>query len=139
MKEKNVPEDKKGQIGYGDVYTWTAICATSKLVPSWYVGKRDYASGKLFIQDLADRLAHRVQLTSDGHKVYLQSVEDAFGKDIDYAQLIKVYGNTGEEGTKGKYSPAECSGAIKERIQGNPDMRSMSQPVMLKNRTLQCV
>jgi hypothetical protein len=65
MKEKNVPEDKKGQLGYGDVYTWTAIDADTKLVPSWYVGKRDYPSGKLFIQDLADRLAHRVQLTTD--------------------------------------------------------------------------
>jgi len=126
MKEKNVPEEKKDQLGYGDVYTWTAICADSKLVPSWYVGKRDYHSGKLFIQDLADRLAHRVQLTSDGLKVYLQAVEDAFGKNIDFAQLIKLYGNEGEEGTKGKYSPAECTGAKKGRIQGKPDMQYVS-------------
>ncbi len=125
-KEKNVPEEKKDQFGYGDVYTWTAICADSKLVMSWLAGKRDYASGKLFIQDLADRLAHRVQLTSDGLKAYLQAVEDAFGKDIDFAQLIKLYGNEGEEGTKGKYSPAECTGAKKERIQGKPDMQHVS-------------
>lgn len=125
-KEKNIPENKKGQFGYGDVYTWTAICDESKLVPSWYAGRRDYASAKLFIEDLAGRLAHRVQLTTDGLKAYLWAVEDAFGKDIDYAQLIKLYGNAGEEGTKGKYSPAECTGAIKERIQGNPDMKHVS-------------
>ncbi len=123
-KEKNVPEDKKGQFGYGDVYTWTAIDAETKLCPSWYVGKRDYQSGKIFIQDLADRLAHRVQLTTDGHKAYLWAVEDAFGKDIDYAQLIKLYGSDRE--AEVKYSPATCTGAIKERIQGNPDMKHVS-------------
>ena len=95
-KEKNVPEDKKGHFGYGDVYTWTAIDAETKLCPSWYVGKRDYQSGKIFIQDLADRLAHRVQLTTDGHRTYLWAVEDAFGKDIDYAQLVKLYGSDRE-------------------------------------------
>ncbi len=125
-KEKNTPEEFKGQFGYGDVYTWTAICADSKLVPSWFVGRRDYLSAKCFVEDLAGRLARRVQLTTDGHKAYLQAVEDAFGKDIDYAQLIKLYGNESEEGTKGKYSPAECTGAIKERIQGNPDMEHVS-------------
>jgi len=126
MKEKNVPEDKKGQLGYGDVYTWTAIDADTKLVPSWYVGKRDYASGKLFIQDLADRLAHRVQLTTDGHKAYLWAVEDAFGKDIDYAMLIKLYGSSGDREASAKYSPAQCTGEIKEPIQGNPDMKHVS-------------
>jgi hypothetical protein len=115
-KQKNVPEDKQGEFGYGDVYTWTAICADSKLVPSWHVGRRDYASAKLFIDDLAGRLAHRVQLTTDGHKAYLQAVEDAFGQDIDYAQLIKIYGNEVEP--EKRYSPAQCTGSIKERIQG---------------------
>jgi IS1 family transposase len=123
-KQKNVPEDKQGEFGYGDVYTWTAICADSKLVPSWYVGKRDYVSAKLFIDDLAGRLAHRVQLTTDGHKAYLQAVEDAFGKDIDYAMLIKLYGND-FEGEK-RYSPAQCTGSVKERIQGKPDMKHVS-------------
>lgn len=126
MKEKNVPEEKKGQLGYGDVYTWTAIDADTKLVPSWYVGKRNYESGKIFIQDLADRLTNRVQLTTDGHKPYLQAVEDAFGSEIDYAQLIKLYGNEGERGNDAKYSPAQCTGEIKERVQGNPDMKHVS-------------
>ncbi len=123
-KEKNVPEDKKGHFGYGDVYTWTAIDAETKLCPSWYVGKRDYQSGKIFIQDLADRLAHRVQLTTDGHRAYLWAVEDAFGKDIDYAQLVKLYGSDRE--AEVKYSPATCTGAVKVPIQGNPDMKHVS-------------
>jgi len=123
-KEKNVPEDKQGQFGYGDIYTWIAICADTKLVPSWYVGRRDYESAKYFIKDLASRLNHRVQLTTDGHKSYLQAVEDAFGQEIDYAQLIKLYGS--DRDSEVKYSPAQCTGAIKERIQGNPDMKHVS-------------
>jgi IS1 family transposase len=123
-KQKNVPEDKQGQFGYGDVYTWIAICADSKLVPSWYVGRRDYQSAKYFIEDLAKRLGNRVQLTTDGHKAYLQAVEDAFGQEIDYAQLIKLYGS--DRDSEVKYSPAQCTGAIKERIQGNPDMKHVS-------------
>jgi IS1 family transposase len=123
-KEKNVPEDKKGKFGYGDVYTWTAICADSKLVPSWYVGRRDYQSARYFIDDLADRLAHRIQLTTDGYKAYLQAIEDSFGSEIDYAQLIKLYGNEVE--SEKRYSPAQCTGAIIERIQGNPDPKHIS-------------
>jgi IS1 family transposase len=123
-KEKNVPEDKRGQFGYGDVYTWTSICADSKLVPSWYVGRRDYQSAKLFIDDLAGRLTHRVQLTTDGHKAYLQAIEDSFGSEIDYAQLIKLYGNDVE--SEKRYSPAECTGTIKEIVQGNPDPAHIS-------------
>ncbi len=95
-------------------------------MPSWFVGRRDYLSAKLFIQDLAERLAHRVQLTTDGHKAYLQAIEDAFGYEIDYAQLIKLYGNEGDQDAQRKYSPAECTGAIKERIEGNPDMNHVS-------------
>jgi IS1 family transposase len=123
-KGKNVSEDKKGVFGYGDVYTWTAICADSKLVPSWYVGKRDYESAKYFIDDLAGRLASRVQLTTDGHKSYLQAVEDSFGSEIDYAMLIKLYGNEAE--SEKRYSPAECTGSIKEVIQGKPDIKHVS-------------
>jgi IS1 family transposase len=123
-KEKNTPEDLKRQFGYGDVYTWTAICADSKLIPSWYVGRRDYQSAKYFIGDLAGRLAHRIQLTTDGHKAYLQAVEDSFGSEIDYAQLIKIYGNDRE--SEASYSPAECTGSIKEIVQGNPDMKHVS-------------
>jgi len=121
-----VPEDKKGEFGYGDVYTWTAIDADTKLVPSWYVGRRDYHSARVFIQDLADRLANRVQLTTDGHRPYLQAVEEAFGRDIDYAMLIKLYGNEGDRGATARYSPAQCTGEIKERIQGKPDMEHVS-------------
>jgi IS1 family transposase len=123
-KEKNVPEDKRGRFGYGDVYTWTSICADSKLVPSWYVVRRNYQSASLFIDDLASRLAHRVQLTTDGHKAYLQAIEDSFGSEIDYAQLIKLYGNDVE--SEKRYSPAECTGAIKEIVQGNPDPAHIS-------------
>ncbi len=91
-KEKNIAPENKGILGYGDVYTWTAICADSKLVPSYLVGRRDAAFAKLFIDDLATRLANRVQLTTDGRKAYLQAVEDTFGSNVDYAMLVKLYG-----------------------------------------------
>lgn len=123
-KEKNVPDEKKGKLGFGDVYTWTAICADSKLVLSWYVGKRDLISAHGFIEDLAKRLKHRVQLTTDGHRAYLSAVEAAFGSEIDYSQLIKLYGNEREKEVK--YSPAECTGILKERVQGNPDPNHVS-------------
>lgn len=123
-KEKNVPEDKQDQFGYGDVYTWTSICADTKLVPCWFIGRRDYLSARLFIQNLAKRLVDRVQLTTDGHRTYLQAVEDAFGKDIDYSQLIKLYGS--DRDSEVKYSPAQCNGTIKEKIQGNPDPKYVS-------------
>lgn len=82
-KDKNVPEDKRGIFGYGDVWTWVAIDPDTKLVPSFMVGSRGAHTARLFMDDLASRLANRVQLTTDGHRVYLQAVEDAFGKDID--------------------------------------------------------
>ena len=95
-KDKNVPEEKRGIFGYGDVWTWVAIDADTKLVPSFMVGTRGSQTAKAFMDDLASRLANRVQLTTDGHRVYLQAVEDAFGDDIDYAMLVKLYGNDGE-------------------------------------------
>jgi IS1 family transposase len=119
-KKKNLSEAKKGQFGYGDVWTWTAICADTKLIPTWAIGNRDAETGKLLMQDLASRLKNKVQLTSDGHKIYLEAVEDAFGADIDYAMLIKIYGNNSKEDEK-RYSPAECTGAEKKAITGNPD------------------
>lgn len=125
-KEKNVPEDKKGQTGYGDAYTWTAIDAESKLVPSFYVGDRGLESARIFISDLAGRLANRVQLTTDGHKAYLQAVEEAFGNDIDYSQLIKLYGGDGVKEREVRYSPAVCNGTIKERVNGKPDPKNIS-------------
>src|SRR5580704_15009276 len=94
-KAKNVPAEKIGEFGVGDVWTWTAIDAESKLIPSWLIGTRDGDAAKAFVSDLAGRLAHRVQITSDGHSAYLQAVEDAFGWDVDYAMLVKIYGAGG--------------------------------------------
>jgi len=118
-KEKNIPESHNGEFGYGDVWTFTAIDADTKLIPSWFVGHRDVDCTKDFISDLKARLANRVQLTTDGHKMYLEAVEHAFGSEIDYAMLVKLYGQD-IEGEK-RYSPAKCIGADKHVIQGNPD------------------
>ncbi|MCH7535666.1 MAG: IS1 family transposase, partial [Bacteroidetes bacterium] len=107
-KAKNVPEDKKDKFGYGDVWTFTALCADTKLVPTWYIGNRDLESATTFMKDLAGRLANRVQLTTDGHSMYLDAVPRAFGRDIDYSQLIKIYGKNPE--TEVRYSPAQCTG-----------------------------
>jgi len=130
-KEKNVPDEFKGQFGYGDIWTWTAICADSKLVPSWLVGKRDLEYAQAFIADLATRLSHRVQLTTDGHKVYLEAVENGFGADIDYAMLIKLYGAEPEGGKR--YSPARCIGTESRVIQGNPDTKHISTSYVERN------
>jgi len=117
-KARNVPDEKRGTFGYGDVWTWTAICADTKLVPSWLVGTRDADSAYVFMQDLAERLRYRVQLTTDGHNSYLSAVEGAFGTDVDYAQLVKLYGASPEGETR--YSPAECCGARKNVVCGVP-------------------
>ena len=123
-KQKNVPEDKQGTFGYGDVWTWVAMDADTKLITSWLVGLRDAAYAWRFIQDLKARLANRIQLTTDGHKVYLEAVEDAFGADIDYAMLVKLYGQEPE--AEKRYSPAQCIGADPHIIQGNPDPKLIS-------------
>jgi IS1 family transposase len=122
-KAKNVPTDKKGKFGYGDVWTWTAVDADTKLVPCFLVGNRDAMSAHMFIDDLAGRLKNRIQLTSDGLKVYVNAVEDAFGANIDYAQLQKIYASSQEET---RYSPAECIGCERKRIMGNPDPMHIS-------------
>ncbi len=124
-KQKNVPTAKAAPEGAGDVWTWTAIDAETKLMPSWFVGGRDSDSAIIFMDDLASRLSNRVQLTSDGHKAYLEAVEGAFGADIDYAQLVKLYGPTSES-AKGRYSPAECTGARKFPVEGSPDPKYIS-------------
>jgi IS1 family transposase len=118
-KEKNVPADKRGKFGYGDVWTWVAIDVDTKLVPTFTVGTRGAQTAKHFMDDLASRLANRVQLTTDGHRVYLQAVEDAFGGEIDYAMLVKIYGNDSANDTK--YSPAERIGCQTLGITGRPD------------------
>ncbi|MEK7544138.1 MAG: IS1 family transposase [Patescibacteria group bacterium] len=119
-KDKNVPEEHKGQFGYGDVWTWTAIDADTKLVPSWYIGRRDAACAHEFMQDFKKRLANRVQLTTDGHRAYVWAIEDAFGSEVDYGILIKLYGPQ-QEGEK-RYSPSECIASEKHVMQGKPDM-----------------
>ena len=123
-KEKNVPEDKKHTFGFGDVWTWVAIDPDTKLVASFNVGSRGAQTAKAFMDDLASRLANRVQLTTDGHRVYLQAVEDAFGKDIDYAMLVKMYGEDQKADTR--YSPAECIGCREQAIMGRPDPKHIS-------------
>jgi IS1 family transposase len=123
-KQKNVPHAKAAPEGAGDIWTWVGIDAQSKLAVSWYVGGRDSEAAMIFMDDLAKRLANRVQLTSDGHRPYLEAVEGAFGSDIDYAMLVKVYGPA-PEGQR-RYSPAECVGAVKHRVEGNPDPKHVS-------------
>jgi IS1 family transposase len=124
-KQKNVAGMKAPMDGAGEVWTWTAIEADTKLIVSHFVGGRDGECAKWFMDDLASRLANRVQLTSDGHKAYLEAVEGAFGCDVDCAMINKIYG-TAPESAKGRYSPAECIGVKKERIEGKPDMAHVS-------------
>lgn len=125
-KEKNVPKDHKGEFGYGDVYTWTALDADTKIVPSFLVGRRDAQYAYMFMLDLADRLKNRIQLTTDGHRAYLTAVEEAFGGDIDYAMLVKTYGSPQSVTDQRRYSPAECIGIEKLPICGNPDKKNIS-------------
>ena len=124
MKEKNVPTDLKGTLGFGDVWTWTAICADTKLIPAFLIGDRSAATGSVFMNDLASRLTNRVQLTTDGHKAYLNAVEGAFGSEIDYAMLVKIY-EAASEGAR-RYSPPSFAGADKTVIKGHPDMSKIS-------------
>jgi IS1 family transposase len=123
-KDKNVPVEKKDQFGVGSVWTWTAIDADTKLIPCWMVGPRDGGAATEFSQDLAGRLPHRVQLTTDGHKPYLDAVEDAFGCDVDYAMLIKIYGADASE--EKRYSPAQCMGTRTVPLMGDPDPKHIS-------------
>jgi IS1 family transposase len=118
-KERNVPEDKRGEFGFGDVWTWTAICADTKLVPCWHIGRRNALDAREFMSDLAGRLKSRVQLTTDGHTPYLEAVEGAFGGDIDYAMLIKLYGQA-PDGQR-RYSPPVCVGADARKVTGKPN------------------
>lgn len=126
-KQKNVPEEKRGQFGYGDVWTWTAIDAETKLIVSWYLGRRDADAALQFMTDLASRVTnrvHRVQLTTDGHHAYLSAVDTAFEREIDYAMLVKQYG-TAPEAEK-RYSPPICLGAERTEIRGRPNPEHIS-------------
>ena len=119
-----MPAEKAGQFGIGDVWTWTAIDADSKLIVSWLVGTRDGGAAYAFMQDVASRLRGRVQMTTDGHTPYLSAVEDAFGMDIDYAVLQKIYG--ADPQAEKRYSPAQCLGCKVETIAGDPDPKHIS-------------
>jgi len=125
-KEINVPEEKKGKLGHGDVWTWTAICADSKLVPCWHIGHRNADDAYMLMENLAPRLANRVQLTTDGHRAYLDAVDEAFGGGIDYAMLVKLYGADGNDPNHVRYSPALCTGSKPTTIKGNPDPKHVS-------------
>lgn len=124
-KKKNVATAKAAPEFAGDVWTWTALDADSKLIVSYLVGGRDGQYALEFMDDVKSRLANRVQLTTDGHRAYLDAVEEAFGADVDYAQLIKLYG-AAPESAKGRYSPADCTGIKKNPIEGNPDPKHIS-------------
>lgn len=124
-KKKNVATAKDAPEGAGDTWTWTALDSDSKLIVSFLVGGRDAGYAMEFMDDLRARLTNRVQLTTDGHKAYLEAVEGAFGGDVDYAQLVKMYG-AAPESAKGRYSPAECTGIKKRRVEGEPDIKHVS-------------
>jgi IS1 family transposase len=133
-KEANAPEVKKLAGEAGDVWTWTAIDAETKVIPSWYVGHRDTDAAKAFVNDLAGRLTNRVQLTSDGHRPYLEAVEVAFGADIDYAMLIKHYSHPKPENeARRRYSPTQCIGSEMRQLKVNR-IRNTSAPAMQNDR-----
>ena len=133
-KAKNVARAKAAPAGSGDVWTWTALDSDSKMILSYEIGDRTGATAIEFMDDLRGRLANRVQLTTDGHKAYLEGVEGAFGGDVDYAMLVKLYGGpTGEQGHERKYSPTECTGTIKRRIEGRPDVAHVSTSRVERN------
>jgi IS1 family transposase len=123
-KNKNVPEQFKGTPGYGDVWTFTAICADTKLAPSWLVGERTKYDAAVFLEDLAGRMAGRIQLSTDGHPMYESSVRQAFGVDVDWAVIQKTYASDPKEG--GKYSPPVCTGTKRRVLKGDPDPERIS-------------
>jgi len=125
-KARNVAPEHVGVLGHGDIWTWVAICADTKLVPTWHVGLRDAGHATIFMNDLARRLRNRIQLTTDGHKAYLRAVESAFGSDIDYSMLVKLYGEPKGAPQERRYSPGECTGTIVGVVTGDPDEGQIS-------------
>jgi IS1 family transposase len=124
-KAKNAKPELKAMGEQVDVWLWIATCSDTKLVPCWYVGGRGSDAAIAFMDDLASRLAGRIQLSTDAHKAYAEAVEGAFGGDIDYGRVVKIFGAV-PGSIKGRYSPAECIGARKERVEGNPDPKHIS-------------
>jgi IS1 family transposase len=125
-KQKNVPAEFQGKFGYGDVWTWTAIDPETKLVPCWYIGRRDSYAAREFILDLASRLNNRIQLTTDGHRPYIAAVDEAWAGEVDYSVLVKLYGADPANKPETRYSPASCIGIRKDAISGNPDPEYVS-------------
>jgi IS1 family transposase/lambda repressor-like predicted transcriptional regulator len=123
-KQKNVPEQFKGTPGYGDVWTFTAVCADTKLVPTWLVGERTSDDAEVFLRDLADRMTGRIQLSTDGHPMYLATVGRAFDQNVDWAQIQKDYASDPASG--GKYSPPVCVGTKRIPLKGDPDPSGIS-------------
>ena len=131
QRQKNADPVLKAAGLAGDAWLWMATDAETKLVPCWHVGSRDGDAAMEFIDDLASRLANRVQITTDGHKAYLDAIDTAFGGQVDYAMLVKLFGQA-PEGDR-RYSPAECTGAIKMSIQGHPDLKHVSTSYAERN------
>ncbi len=123
-KQKNVPDELKGEFGYGDVWTWTALCADTKIVPCCEIGDRSAQTASRFMHNLAERMNNRIQLTTDGHRAYLEAVDHAFGTDIDYAMLVKLYGEDPQP--EKRYSPADCIGTKKKIVSGDPEKKGIS-------------
>lgn len=132
-KHKNVPKDKEGKFGYGNVWTWTALCADTKLVPSWYIGSRDAISGMRFLRNLKKRLKYRVQLTTDSHKAYLVAVNHAFGDDVDYAMLVKRYGHELGNNPEVRYSQPPVVSVEENIIKGTPEKEHISTSFVERN------
>jgi IS1 family transposase len=124
-KERNRTEEiARKNPDAGDIWLWVAVDADTKLVPSWMLGGRDLKTARIFVDDLASRLRHRVQITSDGHNAYLKAIEDAFGEDVDYAVLQKIFGGSTDKETR--YSPAKCIGCESKPMIGDPDYKHVS-------------
>jgi IS1 family transposase len=123
-KDRNIPDEKRGQFGIGSIWTWVGIDADSKLAISWLVGNRDADYACIFMDDIASRLTRRVQLTTDGLRAYLEAVEGAFGSEVDYAMLVKMYGKSldGDH----RYSPPVCTGVDTDIVTGKPRKRHIS-------------
>jgi IS1 family transposase len=135
-KAKNVPEPHRGDFGFGDVWTWTAIDPDTKLVPSWLIGWRGDGEAEYFLRDLASRLTNRVQITTDGHPAYPDAIERAFGPNVDYAQLIKEYGvehSEDQSPTARRYSPNKVTGETVRIINGDPDPERISTSYVERN------
>ena len=123
-KAKNVPEGKRDEFGYGDVWTWTALDADSKLIVSWLVGERSLDDARAFMADVASRLTYRPQITTDANVSYREAIEAAFGSDVDYAQVLKQYGSMGSQDgspTARRYSPNVVTSIDKRVVMGDPD------------------